>query len=94
MAEWFRALGGIKDPLLIVLAVVVLAVLWLSFRLLQAVISATTSQTVVAITALADEVKSLSKDTTRLVVCVDDMKRHQEVCNNRKRSGSTDGESG
>ena len=94
MAEWFRALGGIKDPLLIVLAVVVLAVLWLSFRLLQAVISATTSQTVVAITALADEVKSLSKDTTRLVVCVDDMKRHQEVCNNRKRSGSTGGESG
>jgi len=94
MAEWFRALGGIKDPLLIVLAVVVLAVLWLSFRLLQAVISATTSQTVVAITALADEVKSLSKDTTRLVVCVDDMKRHQEVCNNRYRKKAAHGEDG
>jgi predicted ABC-type sugar transport system permease subunit len=81
MTEWLKALGAIKDPLLLVLAVVVLVVLWLSFRLLQTVIGAT-------INALAEEVKGLSRDTTRLVICVDDMKRHQEVCNNRPRKAA------
>ena len=80
MAEWFKVLGGIKDPLLLVLAVVVLVMLWLSFRLLQTVISTTTGQTATAIHALTEEIKVLSKDQTRLVVCVDDMKRHQEQC--------------
>ena len=88
MTEWLKALGAIKDPLLLVLAVVVLVVLWLSFRLLQTVISTTTGQTATAINALAEEVKGLSRDTTRLVVCVDDMKRHQEVCNNRPRKAA------
>jgi hypothetical protein len=85
MVEWLKALGSIKDPLLILLGVVVLAVLWLSFRLVQTVISATTGQVVVAINSLTEELKLLSKDQTRLTVCVDDMKRHQEICINRPR---------
>jgi hypothetical protein len=52
-------------------------------RLVQTVISATTGQVVVAINSLTEELKLLSKDQTRLTVCVDDMKRHQEHCINR-----------
>jgi hypothetical protein len=99
MVEWFKVLGGIKEPLLMVLAMVVLVVLVLSFRLVQAVIdmvvSKTTDHTVTAIKALAEELKVLSKDTTRIAICVDDMKRHQEICNNRPRKTSAaDGDNG
>jgi hypothetical protein len=92
MTEWVKVLGGIKDPLLLVLAVVVLVVLWLSFRLLQTVIATTTGQTAVAITALAEEVKHLSRDTTRLVGCVDNVMRHQEQCIERFRKTAAHGD--
>ncbi len=83
MTEWLKALGGIKDPALLLLGLVVLALLYLGFRLLQSVVSATTDQTANAIKNLAEEIKGLSRDTTRMVVCVDAMMRHQEQCINR-----------
>jgi ATP-dependent protease ClpP protease subunit len=74
--------------------VVVLVVLWLSFRLLQTIISITTGQIVAAINALTEELKILSKDTTRMAGLVDNVMRHQEWCNNRQRPGSTGGDRG
>ena len=95
MAEWFKVISGIKDPLLLVLAMVVLVVLWMSFRLLQTVVTATTNHVVVAINALTEEIKILSKDQTRLAGLVDNVMRHQEWCNNRPRKKSAaDGDEG
>jgi hypothetical protein len=68
MGEWLRVLGSIGEPELILLGLVVLAVLFLTFRLLQAVIKGTTDQTASAILVLAGELKSISKDQTRLIV--------------------------